>query len=80
MEVAAGRRRHRRRDLALDRHERAALAVDARHLGEQRLRVRVIRRGEQRSVGAISTTRPRYITTTRSDRCRTTPRSWLMKR
>ena len=34
----------------------------------------------QRAVGARSTITPRYITATSSEICRTTPRSWLMKR
>ena len=54
--------------------------VDLADLGQQRLRVRVIRRANSSADGALSTTRPRYITTTRSEMNLTTPRSWLMNR
>ena len=78
--MAAGRRVERRGHLALDRLEGALLDRDARHLRQQRLGVGMVGRGEQLRVGAVSTTRPRYMMTMRSEMCWTTPRSWLMKR
>ena len=47
MEMAARRRRERRRNFALDRHERALARLDLAHFREQRLRVRMVRRGEE---------------------------------
>ena len=62
VEVAARRRIERRRDLALDRDERALLRLDLAGLGQQRLRVRMVRaRRRVASVGPLSTTRPRYM-------------------
>src|SRR3712207_1525977 len=46
MEVATGRRVQRRRYLALHPGEGALARLDARHLGEQRLGVRMVRAAE----------------------------------
>src|SRR5215472_16017291 len=46
MEVAAGRRRKRRRNLALDRSELPLARLDLADFSEQRLRVGMVRRGE----------------------------------
>ena len=80
VEVAARRRGERRGDLADDRLELRLARIEARHLLEQRLGIRMVRLAENFLGGADSTTRPRYMMTTRSERCSTTPRSWLMKR
>src|SRR5260370_31555988 len=45
VEMAARRRVERRRDLALEGGEVLAPLVEARHLGEQRLRIGMVRRG-----------------------------------
>ena len=69
VEMAAGRRIERGGDLALDRRRTLLARVEPRHLGEQRLGVGVVRAANSGSVGASSTMRPRYITTTRSAMC-----------
>ena len=57
MEVATGRRRERRGNLAFDRHEGALDGLDLAHFREQRLRVRMIRR--QRKARTWAPTRRR---------------------
>src|SRR5262249_13655817 len=47
VEVAAGGRCERRWQLARDRRKAALLRIEPRHVREQRLRVGMIRRGEQ---------------------------------
>src|SRR5947209_5434649 len=47
VEVAARRRIEWRGDLALDRLEAALTALELRHVGEQRLRVGMVRRAKQ---------------------------------
>ncbi len=83
-EAAARRRVRRARHVAFE-HDPLALAALVRdldrHRREQRLRVRMHRRARRaRSRVPISTILPRYITATRSEMCRTTERSWAMKR
>jgi hypothetical protein len=45
--MAAGGRRERRRQFALDRREAALFRLEPRHVGEQRLRVGMVRRAKQ---------------------------------
>src|SRR5882724_6569420 len=47
VEVATGRRRERRRDLAGERREALAAVGEPRHLGDQGLRIGVARGGEE---------------------------------
>ncbi len=79
-EHAAGRRRGRAGRLALQQDPGPPRArVQMRRGRQQGARVGMARmRGTAASTGPSSITRPRYITTTRSQRWRTTGRSWLM--
>ena len=80
-EGAAGGDLGRARQIAFQHDAALARArIGARHGGEQRLRVRVLRRRVDCRFGPISTMRPRYITATRSAMWRTTARSCAMKR
>jgi hypothetical protein len=59
--------------------QRARGRLDAGDRTQQRARVGMLRVMEDlASTGPLSTTRPRYITTTRSHISATTPRSWVM--
>ena len=81
VEGAAGRRADRARHLAADRD---ALAARSSRGPGSPPSARACRGGAASvnsvSAGASSTSRPRYITPTRSLTCRTTARLWLMNR
>ena len=78
-EDAAGGRIGRARRIAGQQDARApAHRIEARRRREQRPRVGMARRSSTLAAGPSSMIRPRYITTTRSQRLRTTGRSWLM--
>ena len=58
--------------------QRQPRRADFRQRREQRLRVGMLRRGEERLAAATSTISPAYITPTRCAICATTPRSWVI--
>ncbi len=66
------------RDGARDRRQLHARRLLTRDRAQQRPRVRVLRRMEDLSTLALSTTRPRYMTTTSSAISAMTPRSCVM--
>ena len=63
-----------------DRLELRLARIEARHLLERAWVYGWFGARKISSAAADSTMRPRYMMTTRSERCSTTPRSWLMKK
>ena len=80
VEVTARGRGQGRGDFAYDRNETLPARFEPGHFGQQRLGIGMVGPGEDLPVVALSTTRPRYMISTRSEMCCTTPRSWLIKR